>query len=64
MTRKIPLFLAGLLLVFGVFSNHAISLYAQETQSTILGSVTDSSGAAIPDAAITVRNEGDRKSVV
>ncbi len=34
------------------------SLIAQSTQSTILGAVTDSAGARIAGATITVRNEG------
>jgi len=36
----------------------AVSLYGQATQSTILGSVTDSSGSAVAGAKVVVRNEG------
>lgn len=34
------------------------TLYAQATQSTILGSVTDSTGSAVVGAKVAVRNEG------
>lgn len=34
------------------------SLNAQNIQSTILGAVTDSAGALVPNADVTVRNEG------
>jgi hypothetical protein len=33
-------------------------LYAQGATATVSGTVTDSSGAAIPEAAISVRNTG------
>src|SRR5438128_9040715 len=32
--------------------------YGQGTQSTVLGSVTDSSGGAVPGATVTVKNQG------
>ncbi len=35
-----------------------LPLYAQSTQSSILGTVTDSSGAPMANAAVTIRNEG------
>ena len=35
-----------------------LPLYAQSTQSSILGTVTDSSGAPVANATVTVRNEG------
>jgi len=36
----------------------AVTLPAQSTQSSILGSVTDASGAPVPSASVTVLNEG------
>jgi len=35
-------------------------LNAQNIQSTILGVVTDSAGTFVPNAEITVRNEGNQ----
>lgn len=35
-----------------------LPLYAQSTQSSILGTVTDPSGAPVANATVTVRNEG------
>jgi hypothetical protein len=35
-----------------------VSLLAQSVQSTILGAVTDSAGAFVPGATVTIRNEG------
>ena len=36
----------------------SLPLYAQSTQSSFLGTVTDSTGAPVANAAVTVRNEG------
>src|SRR6185295_8175595 len=36
----------------------AIAAYGQAIQSTILGKVTDPSGAAVANATVTVKNEG------
>ena len=44
--------IAGLLTLTGVL------LHGQATQSSILGNVTDASGAAVPNASVTVKNEG------
>ena len=55
MRRQFSILLA---LVFGVLVFATGSLLAQATQGTILGTVTDASGAAIPGATVTVRNEG------
>ena len=35
-----------------------LPLYAQSTQSSLLGTVTDSSGAPMANATVTIRNEG------
>ena len=45
------LFLAGLM-----FSLIAATLGAQTFRGTILGTVTDVSGAIVPDATVTIRN--------
>ena len=44
--------IAGLLTLTGVL------LHGQATQSSILGNITDSSGAAVANASVTVKNEG------
>lgn len=36
----------------------AVALYGQEIRGSIVGNVTDSTGAAVPQAHITVKNEG------
>src|SRR5579872_2979497 len=51
-TRKI-----GLLLLTIVFSL-SLGLYAQQNAATVVGTVTDASGAVIPDATVTVTNLG------
>jgi len=50
---RITLITTLLLLLLG----SAPSLPAQETTGTLSGTVTDSSGAAVPDAAVTLLNE-------
>src|SRR5258708_18127358 len=50
---RITLITTLLLLLLG----SAPSLPAQETTGTLSGTVTDSSGAAVPDAAVTLVNE-------
>ena len=35
-----------------------VALYGQEIRGSIVGNVTDSTGAAVPQAQITVKNEG------
>jgi hypothetical protein len=47
-----------LLLLTVLFVTQATRLAAQGTTATILGTVTDSTGAAIPDAGIQVKNVG------
>jgi len=44
--------IAGLLALTGVV------LQGQATQSSILGNITDASGSAVPNANVTVKNEG------
>lgn len=52
--------LFGQVLLAGLLTITASSrcLYAQSTSATILGTVADDSGAAIPDATVTVKNLG------
>jgi len=41
-----------------LFLGATVALYGQEIRSSIVGNVTDSSGAAVPQTQITVKNEG------
>ncbi len=45
-------------LIAGVLTLTGVLLHGQATQSSILGNITDSSGAAVPNASVTVKNEG------
>lgn len=47
---------ASAVFLFAVFGLNVLT--AQSTQSSILGGVTDSAGAAVPNARVAVRNEG------
>lgn len=49
------LWVAGALLI-SIFSVHLLE--AQSTQSSVLGNVRDSAGAAVPGATVTLTNEG------
>ncbi len=60
--RKASLLVKALLFTsLATFSGHA--LLAQDTTATILGNVTDPSGAALPNAAVTVTNTATNVSV-
>src|SRR2546422_11434252 len=48
----------GFFVMGSLFLWLGIQAYGQGTQSTILGSVTDSSGGAVPGATVTVKNQG------
>src|SRR5438477_7191569 len=49
----------GMLLVFGgIFLSSSHNLYSQATQGTLLGGVTDSTGAAVSRAHVVVKHEG------
>ena len=48
----------GFLVMGSLFLWLGIQAYGQGTQSTVLGSVTDSSGGAVPGATVTVKNQG------
>src|SRR5438094_3479632 len=48
----------GFLVMGSLFLWLGIQAYGQGTQSTVLGSVTDSSGGAVPEATVTVKNQG------
>jgi hypothetical protein len=43
---------------FGMVLSFTLSLYGQSTYGSIVGSATDSSGAAVTDATVTLTNEG------
>src|SRR5882757_3391507 len=46
------------LVVFSLAIFAGVSTFAQTFRGTILGSVTDSSGAAVPGATVTIKNVG------
>src|SRR2546427_2980518 len=48
----------GLFLMGSLFVALGTQAYGQGTQSTVLGTVTDSSGALVPGATVTVKNQG------
>jgi outer membrane receptor protein involved in Fe transport len=48
--RFVPIFVAGLLLLFGT------ALRAQRTTADVLGTVTDASGSVLPNVKITIHN--------
>ncbi|HWY70341.1 MAG TPA: carboxypeptidase regulatory-like domain-containing protein [Terriglobales bacterium] len=50
--QPVRFFLSLLFLAFGVVSN----LHAQVAAGTILGAITDTSGASIPNAAVSIKN--------
>src|SRR5262249_42545969 len=52
----VSVFAAGMVSVFVAGMNPLLA--AQATTATILGTVTDSSGAAVPGATVMVRNTG------
>jgi hypothetical protein len=56
------LILAGVVLLTLVFAN-AAPLYAQFDTGAVLGTVTDSSGASVNGAAVTLTNEGTSAAV-
>ena len=49
--RNVSLFVAGIFAVVGT----GLSLYSQVVSGTIVGTVHDPSGAAIPGTAVTLR---------
>ena len=46
------------ILTAGLFAMSGVVLQAQVTQSSILGNITDASGAGVPDAQVSITNEG------
>lgn len=58
MRQRISLFSLAAMVGLGLLFSQAGSLYAQGTQSTILGTITDASAASVAGAEVTVRNEG------
>src|SRR5271167_3473805 len=48
----------SLLLTIGLLVSASVSLYGQSTYGSIAGSVTDTSGASVTDAKVTLTNMG------
>src|SRR5450631_3172909 len=46
----------GAILLLGTYGTTVAQLWGQGATGTILGTVTDTSGAAVPDASVQVRN--------
>jgi len=51
----------GLLVTLGMIVSASVSLYSQSTYGSVAGTVTDSSGAAVSDAAVTLTNLGTQE---
>jgi hypothetical protein len=51
----------SLLVTLGMIVSASVSLYSQSTYGSVAGTVTDSSGAAIADAAVTLTNLGTQE---
>ena len=58
MTNLVPRRIGQLACLFLLFSVVGVSSFAQTTSTTILGTVTDSAGAVVANAKITVTNNG------
>ncbi|HMS38644.1 MAG TPA: carboxypeptidase-like regulatory domain-containing protein [Pyrinomonadaceae bacterium] len=56
-------FFSVLFVLSAIFLAFGISVFAQGTTSRVTGIVTDSSGAVVPDAKITLINQGTNSSL-
>src|SRR5271163_4965908 len=51
----------SLLVTLGMIVSASVSLYSQSTYGSIAGSVTDTSGASVTDATVTMTNLGTQE---
>ncbi|HEV2378366.1 MAG TPA: carboxypeptidase regulatory-like domain-containing protein [Terriglobia bacterium] len=58
MSRRAQMFLTEVVFLASVFLAGATNSWSQLNTTTIGGTVTDSTGAAVPDATVTITNEG------
>src|SRR5262249_53011503 len=61
-TSKVPLIALSLMFCLALVAAANIAAFGQAVYGSVLGTVTDSSGAAVPNATVTITNVGTNVS--
>src|SRR5262245_15406839 len=61
-TSKVPLFALSLMFCLALVATANSAAFGQAVYGSVLGTVTDSSGAAVPNATVTITNTGTNVS--